>query len=81
MKTYTVSELKAKLSQAVSEVKEGGEILVTEHNRPVAKLVTLGLPALPVGFDLDQICSSSKVRLPKGARSSGELIRELRDEE
>jgi prevent-host-death family protein len=39
MKQTRVSELKASLSRYLARVKAGEEILVTEHGRPVAKLV------------------------------------------
>jgi prevent-host-death family protein len=34
-----IRELKSKLSECVREVKRGGTIVVTEHGRPVARLV------------------------------------------
>lgn len=36
-----IRELRAGLSRYVARVKEGEEIVVTEHGRPVAKLVPL----------------------------------------
>jgi prevent-host-death family protein len=38
MRTTTVSQLKAALSEYLREVKAGEEVLVTERGRPVAKL-------------------------------------------
>jgi prevent-host-death family protein len=49
MHTMGVSELKAGLSEALSRVKAGEEILVTQHGKPVARLV----PLSPVGLDAD----------------------------
>lgn len=37
--TVSVAELKARLSEHLRTVKAGGEILVTERGRPVARLV------------------------------------------
>jgi prevent-host-death family protein len=34
-----IRELKSKLSECVREVKRGGTVVVTEHGRPVARLV------------------------------------------
>jgi prevent-host-death family protein len=34
-----IRELKAKLSECVRAVKEGATVIVTEHGRPVARLV------------------------------------------
>ena len=42
MKTAAVAELKARLSRYLSRVKAGEEILVTERNVPIARLVPLG---------------------------------------
>ncbi len=41
MKKATVSELKAALSEFLARVKAGGEVIVTERGRPVAKLVPI----------------------------------------
>jgi prevent-host-death family protein len=41
VKATRVSELKASLSRYLARVKAGEEILVTEHGRPVAKLVPI----------------------------------------
>ncbi len=38
MKTVTVSNLKASLSQYLRRVKQGEELLVTEHGRPIARV-------------------------------------------
>ncbi len=38
MKAIAVSELKARLSEQIRRVKDGGELLVTERGRPVAVL-------------------------------------------
>ena len=37
-----IRELKSKLSECVREVKRGGTVVVTEHGRPVARLVPEG---------------------------------------
>jgi prevent-host-death family protein len=42
MKKAAVAELKAQLSRFLSRVKAGEEILVTERNVPVARLVPVG---------------------------------------
>ena len=39
MKMIGVAELKSRLSEYLAQVKSGEEIVVTEHGRPVAKLV------------------------------------------
>jgi prevent-host-death family protein len=39
MKTAAVSELKARLSEYLNQVKAGMEVLVTDRGKPVARLV------------------------------------------
>ena len=41
MKTAAVSKLKAHLSDYLNQVKAGSEILITDHGKPVARLVPL----------------------------------------
>ena len=41
MKTAAVSELKAKLSAYLNQVKAGGEVLITDRGKPVARLVPI----------------------------------------
>jgi prevent-host-death family protein len=41
MKTAAVSELKAHLSEYLNQVKAGGEILITDRGKPVARLVPI----------------------------------------
>jgi len=41
MKTAAVSEIKARLSEYLNQVKAGMEILITDRGKPVARLVPL----------------------------------------
>ena len=41
MKTAAVSKLKAHLSEYLNQVKAGSEILITDHGKPVARIVPL----------------------------------------
>lgn len=41
MKTAAISKLKAKLSEYISSVKRGEEVLITERGKPVARLVPI----------------------------------------
>jgi prevent-host-death family protein len=41
VKTAAVSKLKAHLSDYLNQVKAGSEILITDHGKPVARLVPL----------------------------------------
>lgn len=81
MKSYNISKLKASLSSAMEEVINGHEILVMDHNRPIAKLIPLRrIGRLPQG-DLKTLLDWTPLSLKKGAPGSAELIRKIRDEE
>jgi prevent-host-death family protein len=41
MKTAAVSKLKAYLSEYISQVKAGNEVLITDRGKPVARLVPI----------------------------------------
>ena len=41
MKTAPVSELKARLSEYLNQVKSGMEVLITDRGKPVARLVPI----------------------------------------
>ncbi len=41
MKTASVAELKAKLSEYIATAKRGEDVIVTDRGRPVAKLTAL----------------------------------------
>ena len=45
MKTTTVSQLKKLLSAYLRQVKTGEEVLITEHGRPIARLLPIANPA------------------------------------
>ncbi|HZN39531.1 MAG TPA: type II toxin-antitoxin system prevent-host-death family antitoxin [Planctomycetota bacterium] len=51
MKTTAVANLKANLSRYLRLVKTGEEILITERNNPVAKIV----PVAELGADLESL--------------------------
>ena len=47
MRTVNISRAKALLSRLVEEAAGGEEIVITKHNRPVARLVALETPTRP----------------------------------
>lgn len=47
MESAGVAELKARLSEYLSRVKAGEEVLVTDRGRPVARLVPVAAGAAP----------------------------------
>lgn len=51
MHSVSITTLKSRLSQYLAIVKEGGEVLVTERGRPIARLV----PEKRTGWDDERI--------------------------
>ena len=49
MKEISIQDLKARLSAAVAEAESGHSILITRHNRPVARLTPADVPHTHVG--------------------------------
>lgn len=47
MESAGVAQLKARLSEYLSRVKAGEEVLVTDRGRPVARLVPVGVGYVP----------------------------------
>lgn len=61
METTGVADLKAHLSATLARVKAGEEVLITEHGRPIARLVPVG-PTL-VG-SVERLVRTGLVRPP-----------------
>ncbi len=74
MKQVGVREVRQNLSALLEVVKGGREILVTEHGRPVARLVPVEPPGLKAFPDL----ASFRLRMPKLARPLSEALDEDR---
>ena len=55
MRTAGVREARQNLSTLLDEVKKGREVVITEHGRPVAKLVPIGSPRTQALPDFDRI--------------------------
>ena len=69
MKTAAVSELKAKLSDYLNQVKAGGEVLITDRGKPVARLVpiprTKATKESMVRMEIEGLIKLGSGRLPK----------------
>lgn len=84
MKTVKIAELKDHLSEHLRAVEAGGEILVTDRRRPIARIV----PVAPVGPPVVLLAPTrefseirDRVRRPAGWRiTSTELLHEERAE-
>lgn len=75
MRTTGVTELKSSLSEMLARVKSGEEILVTEHGRPIARIVPLDVLDPEAG--IDELVRAGIVKLPEGPMDE-ERFRNLR---
>jgi prevent-host-death family protein len=90
MHTTGVTELKASLSENLARVKAGEEVLVTEHGRPIAKIVPLSSAAPEAATDElvragilrvpEQGMDDEFWRLPRPADPDALVLRALLDE-
>ena len=80
MKRYSISLFKAKLSEILASIGQGQEVWVTDHNRPIARVLPFGrfrpLPAV----DSVGLLLLPPLKLRAKSQSSVTLIRSLRDE-
>jgi len=65
MKTAAISELKAKLSAHIALVKRGEEVIVTEHGKPVARIVPIP-PSVSEDERIRDLVARGLVRPGKG---------------
>lgn len=52
MKEISIQDLKSKLSAAIAAAESGHIIVITRHNRPVARLAPADVPHVHVGKNL-----------------------------
>jgi prevent-host-death family protein len=77
MQTVSVARAKARLSEILTEVERGGEVVITRRGRPVARVSPLRGPRKPIDFDL---MDALRARQPMAKESSVKLLRKMRDE-
>ena len=75
MRTVSLTDAKARLSEILGEVEAGEEVVITRHGKPVARVVPTSTPRKPL-----QSRAAFRAKLPKVRQSSAELLRKLRDE-
>jgi len=62
-----VAQLKARLSEYLARVRAGGDVLVTEHGRPVARIVPVSSDREElVELEREGLLRAGKMSLPKG---------------
>jgi prevent-host-death family protein len=62
METVSVSQLKAELSRYLREVRRGGEVLVLDRGRPIARLVGIAADAGPGDEHRERLISAGVLR-------------------
>lgn len=77
MKSVNVAEAKARLSEIITGIERGGEVVITRRGRPVARLSSVARPSKPVDYG---VMDALRARQPMAKSSSLWLIREMREE-
>ena len=80
-KYYSIVQLKAHLSAVLEEASAGYQIIVTDHNKPLAKITALDPVVSVKPAAWKKLLAMKPIPLKKGAISSAELVRQIRDEE
>lgn len=75
MSTVSLAEAKAQLSHLLDQVEAGDEVVITRRGRPVARISPVAKPKQPV-----RSLAEFRAGMPRWRKSSGELMREMRDE-
>ncbi|MBU2731778.1 MULTISPECIES: type II toxin-antitoxin system prevent-host-death family antitoxin [Acidithiobacillus] len=73
--SIALAEAKAHLSHVLDRVEAGEELVITRRGKPVARVVPVQHPIVPLPSLAD-----FRARLPKMRHSSTEMIRAIRDE-
>ena len=78
MRTVSLAEAKAHLSELITSVEAGAEIVITRHGRAVARVSSPEKKMLPL--PLKRLASLRKA-VPAWAEPSAGIVRQLRDAE
>jgi prevent-host-death family protein len=77
MKTVPVYEAKSKLSELLAAVEQGEQVTITQHGRPVARLVAANEGAEPAQAQRERVAGNfAKLRALRAAISLDMDIRE-----
>jgi prevent-host-death family protein len=77
VKTVNLAEAKAKLSALGEEAGAGETVCITKHGRPVARLVPVEPPKIPL--DIEKLRAHLKT-MPMQEEDAGTFMRRMRDE-
>lgn len=78
MRSVSVAEAKAHLSELLDAVEQGEELEITRRGKPVAKVTGLPPPLKPLDIEAIRRHLDS---LPMQEESAGDFVRRMRDEE
>jgi prevent-host-death family protein len=76
MLTVNVAQAKARLSEILDRVENGGEVLIARRGQPIARLCPAKRAKKPIDF---AALDSVRARQPLSRVSSVRLIRKMRD--
>ncbi len=79
MRTTGVTELKASLSEMLARVKSGEEILITEHGRPIARLMPL--PSWDMDAATEELVRKGLAKPPERPLDVEEFLKRPRPED
>lgn len=77
MKTASIVELKSRLSSYLAAVKRGEEVIIREHNRPIARLVPL-LAEVDNDAEEQALISAGVINPPRRRRLPASFWQEAR---
>lgn len=77
MQTLSVAQAKARLSEILTQVERGEEVVITRRGQPIARVSRVQRPRKPIDFEaLDAL----RARQRMASEPSVRLLRKMRDE-
>ena len=78
MKSVSIAEAKAHLSELVEQAAAGSTVRITRRGKPIAEIRAVETPRKPVDIAALRALRAS---MPKQKESAGRFIRRMRDED
>lgn len=75
MNTVSLAHAKAKLSEILTRVESGEDVVVTRHGRPITCISAVRAPKKPL-----KSLAAFRATMPRWSKPSAKLLREMRDE-
>jgi prevent-host-death family protein len=80
MSSYSVAAAKADLPRLINQAMAGEEVIITRHGKPVAEIKPAPAVRAPAEPGAHDWFLSRRLKLPKGAPTSVELLNMIYDE-